>query len=720
MRVKILALVVVVTAIVGGTGSRFSACAAETAVAKPETSQSLSGELIASAKAPKSDSWLESDRWKDEEKGGRQAVKLSAPCSYVNLDLASEAPTAGSDYLVLRAVYFAEPGLKPFSMGIGGWGSPVIKISVQNEGGWCIAEAAFPSLQAVQALNGQKIKTTFSGDKSGLPSFSEICIYKPDEKYLKSLYAKYVQSGTAQAWTDSSQSPFTCLEDYDSKDALEPSPEDQSKGVVPFVRTYMDPVYPLSVPKAAERKTEASIRVTPGEYEPVQVAIRALQTLDNCSVKISGSLPSGITAYPRWVECVPLRTAGGSSSTKWHVQPNRLWPLDIFPSVKVEKDKSQAFWVIFKASKLVKPGKYQVAVEVVNSGKSLVQFKVNIEVLPFTLPEKLDHSFGFYESRFIDEITAKDMFEHGCNSLSTWQDSKPFNDAEGKIDFSAWDEYFKMLKSNGMDKSFVWFVGNKGMGNTVLKSLGESAFTQILAGINERVADGRYPSSFFVTIDEAVQGGSIVWGQMKKLNEEISTKDTSLKRFGVSLDKHSFAQRYLGMIDVLSCNGSFAENSAWCAENKIGMYTYTVFCGRTVAGISRYNCGFNPWRYGAKGTYGWALRWYNGHPFNDMDAGVSDWGIVLPNWCGTPISSPAWEGWREGVDDVRYLAKFDELLKAGKVSPVILEDIRAMLKESSLSQEQNVGESVFESLIGETAKMDKARNMLIDAIISAK
>ncbi len=317
----------------------------------------------------------------------------------------------------------------------------------------------------------------------------------------------------------------------------------------------------------------------------------------------------------------------------------------------------------------------------------------------------------------IDSLTAKDMSEHGCNSLSCWPDCKPWID--NKINFASWDEYFKMLKNNKLDYAFIWFIGTKNDGNIVEKSCGKNAIDEMLKGINERVSSGAYPNNFFITLDEACQNGEVM-NALKQLFEFMKQNTPALKRFGVSLDRNSYAIQHKGIIDVLSCNGDFVKNSAWCKEQKIKMYTYTVFSARTTSANARYNSGFNPWRYGANGTYGWALKWYNGHPFNDLDGnGISDWGIILPNWCGKPISSPAWEGWREGWDDLRYLAVYEELVKKGKADAKLLQEIKDFLKEFKESKEVVVGDSVFEATLDSANKLIITREKLIKAILAA-
>jgi hypothetical protein len=364
----------------------------------------------------------------------------------------------------------------------------------------------------------------------------------------------------------------------------------------------------------------------------------------------------------------------------------------------------------------MKPGIYPLVFALSNEGNEVTCFEVRLEILPFVFPEKCDYAWGLYEMTLMnDEYLVRDMADHGVNSLSTWPSVIP---AKGE-DFREWDASFEMLKRHGIDHSFFWYMGTMDFGYPVGKALGSDGVIRALKNIEKRVLDGRYPRNFYVSIDEAVCNADR-FSDMKGLFAQVQENAPRLKRLGVSLNRFDFTKKYDGLIDALSCNGSFEENGSWCKERGIPMFTYTVISGRSTADSARYNAGFNPWRYGASGTYGWSLRSYSEHPYNDLDSDKSDWGIILPNWSGRPIATPGWEGYREGVDDRRYIECYQQLVAQGKASGKLLEDLRSSLVEAAKSKEDKIGDSVFESLVGDAMKLERARNMLIDAILKAR
>jgi hypothetical protein len=127
-----------------------------------------------------------------------------------------------------------------------------------------------------------------------------------------------------------------------------------------------------------------------------------------------------------------------------------------------------------------------------------------------------------------------------------------------------------------------------------------------------------------------------------------------------------------------------------------------------------------PWQHEAALMNGWALRWYNGNPFNDLDSGASDWCVMMPNWTGAPISTPSWEGLREGINDQRYLALYEQLVKDGKANG----DLLKQLKEKgaggvTMATEKIVGDSVFGASSSNASDLEIARDKVIEEILKA-
>ena len=672
-------------------------------------------EPFARIDAPVGKGWTPGERWKTETLADRQACRLTADVAYPRAKVLKQLPTSG--VVMIKVDYHASAAGESFAIGLGAWGSPT-KTIVAGKAGWQVGKVAFPAGALQRDLKDGTVGMLTSRKSKAGPAIGRIDLYVPTPTEVMDSYRQYVRRATDASWAASKTSAFKHVDDYDDDEPLAPSTADTKRGAIPFVRSYLKYVYPASAPVAAERVTQGRIRLTPGEYEPFQLAIKATKDFPLARAHFVRELPKGLTGELCWVESVPIRTKGGSRSKNWHVQPHRLWPKEVFPSCAVRKGDAQAWWVILKAAADAKPGVHEARIALANGSNRIATFDLQVEVLPFALPKDIGKLFLLCESRTVhDEALLADLAAHGCNGLNAFNSVRPV--IGGKADFTEWDAYFARLKKHGLNRGFFWYLGNPRSGNSVMKSIGKAQFIQVLRGLNQRVVDGRYPKLFAISIDEAVTNGK-AFKEFQELSALLREHAPALKCQGTSLDKHSYARRYKGLIDVLACNGSFAANSKWCRENGIIFSMYGYVAARVSANSTRALYGFTSYQNQAGGTNGWALRWYNGNPFNELDAGVSDWGILLPNWTGKPISTPAWEGYREGVDDQRYLAVLEKLIKDGKASDALVKEIREKgVGEMNVWAEKVVGDSVFGVALKNATSLEIARQRVIEEILKA-
>ena len=287
--------------------------------------------------------WMEPDladkgtrRWSSVSKDGKSAVQLVHGVSYLFVPYIKTPPADGN---VLVRVTCHKDGGPEFQIAIGQWESPVQIIkneeTPETKGkAWRELFAVFPASQMTPFVNtdDKTIKMMVKGDKAKGPIIRQIDLFAITTTDSLPYYVDYVRRQTNDAVraaeTDSS---FTHVSDYDSKAKLKPTADQKKLNAVPFVRSYLIPVYPQTIPQPDECVTETLVRMTAGEYEPAQIALVALKDLQGLSVAVSG-LPGGLSVEPLWQECVPVRPGGGSSSKQWHWQPNRLWRADVFPA----------------------------------------------------------------------------------------------------------------------------------------------------------------------------------------------------------------------------------------------------------------------------------------------------------------------------------------------------------------------------------------------------
>ena len=93
----------------------------------------------------------------------------------------------------------------------------------------------------------------------------------------------------------------------------------------------------------------------------------------------------------------------------------------------------------------------------------------------------------------------------------------------------------------------------------------------------------------------------------------------------------------------------------------------------------RRNYGLQLWQRGYDGAATWAYQWPFGESLwddFDTDFQARDHMMTYPSADG-PLSTIQWEGWREAVNDVRYLSTYLKLLEDAKGKP----SARAMAAE---------------------------------------
>jgi hypothetical protein len=547
-------------------------------------------------------------------------------------------------------------------------------------------------------------------------------------------YSAFLEKSRLEAW-EAVKSGFEENFDYDNDISLGPvTGRERQLGAVPFVRNYLVPVFQESVPTAGERKSEVKVRVASGEVEPVSFGLYALNDLDAVTAEMlewQGKTPG--TFEICWVECAPVRHGESSSTKKYQVQPVRLWPVEEGETFTVKARNAFQFWGTLRIREEVRPGKYILPVRVKSGDQVIYTLKLTVEVLPFELP-RAKAAFGVYEANMISVAEMADLVDHGCNSITMLRGWPNYIKGAGVYDLAALDVYLRVLRAAGLDHTFNWVVFTKSyLRNYLLDDLGQEGLNLLLEQLDAGVASGDYPRNLALNVDEAISAnpefskaskpkpGTVGnrWEDFVWLMNLIEEKYPHLKRLGTSMSSHEAALLHEGLIDILNCNGSLMENGSWCKAEGIDMYTYGSFDKCVYPVNVRFNAGFFPWRAGGVGTYCWAYKWYEANPFNDFDGDVMDWVLTYPGPEGTLISTPAWEAFREGVDDRRYLELYESLVAGGLADGTLLDRLRNKLEPQSVLREERIGDSRFGAILGNAETMLETRESLIDAILEA-
>ncbi len=441
---------------------------------------------------------------------------------------------------------------------------------------------------------------------------------------------------------------------------------DRTRGFVAWTPNWMELIFTNSVPTAAAVARPCATFATPGEYEPVAVALRALLPLKGVRVEPGNLTGPGGETIPasavdvRTVKCWPQRV-GSSWSHDWRIVPELL---EQVPAVDVNSDCTQEFWITIHVPDRAKPGEYRGPLRVVTADGQRWETTLCLEVLPFALATA-ERVVGMYwrdqkgEAELLDR-QVRDMVEHGMRAV-TISRSPTVSNVDGKlvVDASELLASLQRLRRLGLT--------------------GPIPYNNSFEGLLKRA----FPKGDF---------DSLYVGLIREL-EKVSSDPTALKllyypvdEIGNADERGRKAHDLCALIAKVAGATSYITVNNYKAGEKWGD-TFDIWCGnieytleqeqRLLARGKRYmrygsaylndcrkarsSCGFGFYRRPAEAMYYWHYQALTGDPFNDFDGDARDWCAVYPGPNGTLIPTMDWESLREGVDDLRYIATLKQL-----------------------------------------------------------
>jgi hypothetical protein len=121
----------------------------------------------------------------------------------------------------------------------------------------------------------------------------------------------------------------------------------------------------------------------------------------------------------------------------------------------------------------------------------------------------------------------------------------------------------------------------------------------------------------------------------------------------------------------------------------------------------------------AEAMYYWHYQAFNGDPWNDLDGNARDWCVAYPGEDGELVPTIDWEGLREGVDDMRYIAtlKHYAALPAATPEGKVAADAAMNTLEEVLAGAPTATQYDFRSDLSDEA-FHGLRRRLVDAILA--
>jgi hypothetical protein len=443
------------------------------------------------------------------------------------------------------------------------------------------------------------------------------------------------------------------------------SAADKDRGFVPFVPNWMRNIYPVSVPRPAEIGKPAACFACRGEYEPLTVAVRALRDLKDLSCVVSdlqgpGTIPAAAMDV-RVVRCWPQRL-GSSWSTEWRVMPELL---EHKSRVDVPADTAGEFWLTLRVPDDAAPGRYRGVVTLRAGNAGNAQIPLEVEILPFRL-QKNDRPVGmyWYEKKVIGtplrDKQVRDMVAHGMTTLTMGQLFPEIKNVNGRLvlDTTPLLSFLQDLKRLGIDGPIPYH-------NSALAT-----------GI-QRAFPGKTPAEYDALYVEAIRRFEAVSSRAdtpKLLYYPVDEIGGDDKRGKKAHDECALIAKVPGATSYITVN-NYKGGEKWGD-------TFAIWCGNIAYKVEQENpllarkkrymrygsaylndprkarnsCGFGFYRRPAEAMFYWHYQATIGDPYNDFDGGTRDWCAVYPGPDNELIPTTDWEGLREGVDDLRYIA----------------------------------------------------------------
>ena len=499
-----------------------------------------------------------------------------------------------------------------------------------------------------------------------------------------------------------------------ASEGIEPSGITEAAPDEPF-RVFVPKGHPISnkfiLPDravlTAEPSDQMSISACRGEYEPATFAIRSSVPLTNVYVQAAelyreGEPETVISADAvdvKWVKCwYQLR----GLVPELLVNNDAVVPVgdsEKFPPVDTETIADSAelqpmnlpagftkqVWLTVHVPEDAQPGQYTGQITVMANGYEPRLLNLRVQVLPFTLePPMLD--YGLYVQSELREgelygrlyprtpqqlrslmvnlkahgITHPFVFQPitikppaGMGPVVPWQ--------EVKYDPTCLRKYLEIMDEIGFPKDKL-FLGNSYMmryigyakhekvGDPKLKKWPPEAFMPTLYIVTQLAKEFSYGEVYFYGMDEVsktqLQFQRTLFEMMRKAKTPVPAKTFSAAGSPTDVYDATTVSMFPANNDII----------AYQATGRL-LYIYA----NPVSGIEqpytyRRNVGQLLYKFGVNGT-GWYADYHTG--------GKSDFSFLYYTKTGQ-IDTLQWEGWREGVDDVRYLTTVHKAIEASK------------------------------------------------------
>jgi len=358
--------------------------------------------------------------------------------------------------------------------------------------------------------------------------------------------------------------------------------------------------------------------------------------------------------------------------------------------ITIRRGEAKQLWITMHVPSDAKGGNYKGNVTLTDDQGPLGSLEFILQVLPIDLhPPKIQYSI-YYRGTLSDtpSISSErkdlaqfatelnNMVAHGVKNPTVYH----------RLNKAELNKTLEVRKQAGMDSTTLFYLGT-GTGNPEThEQLAE--LRHRLKTIKEIAAEQRIEKLYLYGIDEA-KGEKLIsqrkaWQMVRKEGVKVFTAGYA-EAFPVVGD----------LLDLLVMAGKLQKSQAenfHRAGHKIFSYANPQ-TGPENPEIFRRNYGLELWRNDYDGAMPYAYQDSMGFIWNDFDhVRYRDHNFTYPTVDGV-IDTLAWEGFREGVDDVRYVTTLEDILETlpKPYTPSALEALQ-YLEELRRDLPSNLGE----------------------------
>ena len=363
--------------------------------------------------------------------------------------------------------------------------------------------------------------------------------------------------------------------------------------------------------------------------------------------------------------------------------------------VNIPADQVRQFWVTVHVPADAAPGHYKGSLTVQCAGSTAAVLPLHLEVYPFELTPSMVEQSIFYrgvlsgsetpvvqannktETQYAAEL--HDLVAHGVDAPMCYQTTGEGDPAA----MALMKRVFEMRRDAGVstDRFFGCFYGYGPRDDPELAR-------RVLGEVVELTKAFGYREYYNYGPDEAgVEQCRQQIAPWRFLREEIGAKvylaASPAVWMGTGPSREELWDQFNDVVNLVVAGG--VPNPEWAArlhEADLLIYNYANPQGGIEEPLTyRRNFGLLLWKTGYDGvmTYAYQAGW--GHIWNDFDA-ANNWRdhvMAYPTSDGV-VGTLQWEGCREGVDDLRYLATLLASIEAAKKDPAHAEQARHIEK----------------------------------------